>query len=259
MNKGVVNVANRKLLINEDFSAWVPDPGNGSAQWDWYTQPLTVDPWGGPWGSPWDNPSPFAVVPRSGGGNALRITARQTAAGAWSSGMLCSVSADGTAGMFLPPYCYAEASVELPGIAGAEPAFWLNTVVPPGFIGGTLEIDIIEAPNDQLVLGPAVAQPFFQSTVHQWGIQVPTQTLTQPMVPSAALTTGFHLYGVEVDPDCITFYLDRQAYWRLPRPPVFPLPFALMIGLAIGGQGYPPPAATVSSVVMTIGSIQVWR
>jgi beta-glucanase (GH16 family) len=33
-------------------------------------------------------------------------------------------------------------------------------------------------------------------------------------VPAGSLVEGFHTYGVDIEPDWVTFYLDRKQVWR---------------------------------------------
>jgi beta-glucanase (GH16 family) len=57
-------------------------------------------------------------------------------------------------------------------------------------------------------------------------------------VPSGALSSGFHTFGVDVEPDWITFYLDRRETWRVATPSELRDPQMVLVDLALG-SGWP--------------------
>jgi beta-glucanase (GH16 family) len=57
-------------------------------------------------------------------------------------------------------------------------------------------------------------------------------------VAAGSLTGGFHTYGVDVEPDWITFYLDRRETWRTSTPPELQAPSMVLVNLALG-SGWP--------------------
>jgi beta-glucanase (GH16 family) len=57
-------------------------------------------------------------------------------------------------------------------------------------------------------------------------------------VPPGFLTSGFHLYGVDVEPDSIAFYLDRRETWRVATPAELKGPLMVLVDLAMG-SGWP--------------------
>lgn len=258
MNRGTVDLSGRTCILNEDFKVFLPDNGGGAgpAQ-DWYTQPLTASPFGNEtWDQALTNPGglPFTLGP-----DGLTITASKDASGRWHSGLINSCSPDGSKGLLLPPYCYVEATLQLPdaaskqSVAGASPVFWLNSVPPPGFVGGaygTLEIDVMEAPNDNPLI--------IQSTVHTWNIPSPTAAGCTPQFAANELMAGFHTYHVDVAPDFVSFGLDGQWFWKTPRPAVPAIPFSLMIGLGVGDGGWPVPTVP-GPITMGVKSVKVYR
>src|SRR5438046_9983699 len=46
------------------------------------------------------------------------------------------------------------------------------------------------------------------------------------------MTTGFHTYGVDIEPDIITWYFDRQVVWSAPSYPEARRAMYIMVDLA---------------------------
>ncbi len=54
------------------------------------------------------------------------------------------------------------------------------------------------------------------------------------------MTQGFHLYGLDVQPDFLTFYYDRQQIWQVPNVvpgygDMYNRPLYVLVDLAYGG------------------------
>ena len=277
MNRGIASTAGRIILLNEDFKCFSPDFGSTvDDKQDWYTVPLDYDPFGS---QAWDvaysgtGTGPFSLTndgPSSK--TVLTITASKDAAGQWHSGIINSMKHDLSAGFMVPPYFYAEATIKGPdattgkSVPGTCPTFWFNTITPPGFSGNpfpTIEIDVLENSNDS---------PFNEgSTLHVWNLPNGGHQAigVYPQFVNDQMSSGFHTWHVEITqprsgfPSIIRFGYDGEWFWESAVPvQVFPLPFALMYGLALGQGGWPVPTGVgpyttkVSSIIVATPIIQ---
>lgn len=77
----------------------------------------------------------------------------------------------------------------------------------------------------------------------------------------AVLSAGFHTYGVDWEPDHITFYLDGAAVGTVTDPTLIPhQPMYPIMNLAVGGTwGGPPDARTQFPATMDVDYIRVWQ
>jgi beta-glucanase (GH16 family)/glycosyltransferase involved in cell wall biosynthesis len=161
----------------------------------------------------------------------LDIEARKNADGKWQSGLLASATP--TNGGFSQRYGYFEMRAQLPPGPGTWPGFWLNSNQPKDDPRPGVEIDVIEY-YGQFPDG-------YHSAVHVWNKADPKKSTEQnhlTAVPSGSLTSGFHTYGVDVEPDWIKFYLDRHEIWRVATPPELHDPLMVLVDLALG-SGWP--------------------
>lgn len=193
----------------------------GDARWIAHT------PWNGDFGDAvFTDPGegfPFSVK-----AGILSITAKKDETGQWRSGLIAS--ADSKNKGFTAQYGYFEARAKLPDGPGVWPAFWLGTSEPPGWDAPSIEVDVIEYYGH--------ARDGFYSVMHIWhkGRSDAKTNLTK--VEPGSLTSDFHLYGVQVDPNFITYYLDRRPIWRIDTPDIHKNPLLLMANLALG-SGWP--------------------
>jgi hypothetical protein len=79
---------------------------------------------------------------------------------------------------------------------------------------------------------------------------------TTSKVEPGSLTSAFHTYGADVEPDFITIYLDRQPLWRTPTPKVHTAKLGVLIDLALG-SGW-PITETPNPSVMLVDYVRVW-
>ena len=130
-------------------------------------------------------------------------------------------------------YGYFEMKAQLPAGQGFWPAFWLmpeNGAWPP-------ELDVME------VLGNATTTLY--NTVHSEATGTHTAT-GDGGVTVADMSTGYHTYGVDWEPDFITFYFDGQAIYKTATPADMNTPMYMIANLAAGG--YWPGNVTPGSV-----------
>jgi len=184
---------------------------------------------------PFENPSgnynPFGL-----GGGYLDIRSQQNASTSngfdgFTGGLLSSV--DSTGAGFAQEYGYFEVSMQCPGGTNTWPAFWL--LDEPSLVNSSLpdsaEIDIIEEyGNDD----PNAVW----TSWHDWvkGSSSPPQNGLPHTEPG--VTTGYHTYGVDIEPSGITYYMDRQQIWQAPWFAAVGRPMYVLMNLALGGGGF---------------------
>jgi len=192
------------------------------------------------------------------GDGTLQLVAARTSVKSgfpWTSGMIT------TGGPFVwPPqptfaytYGYAEMRAQLPAGAGFWPAFWLvpaNGSWPP-------EIDIMEWQGAQ-------PQTDFM-TVHFSDAHAKNDSLGGTY-DSPGLSSGFHTYGVDWEPNAITWYLDGAARVRVTaaqfaaRGATLPnLPMYVIVNLAVGGWVSGSNAQTPSPAALVVQYVRVWN
>jgi glycosyltransferase involved in cell wall biosynthesis len=211
--------------FTEDFNTLSVSPhGETGSRWIAHT------PWNGDFGdAAFTDPQPdFPFRTHDG---LLEIEARKGPDGKWQSGLLASAKASG--GGFAQRYGYFEARMELPPGPGTWPGFWLNSSQRTDDKKQGVEIDVIEY-YGQFPDG-------YHSAIHVWDKIDPKQSRVQDHiveVPSGSLTSGFHTFGVDVEPDTTTFYLDRIETWKVATPPELRDPSMVLVNLALG-SGWP--------------------
>jgi beta-glucanase (GH16 family) len=141
-------------------------------------------------------------------------------------------------------YGYMEVRAQIPKGQGLWPAIWM---MPAGYDDQNGEIDVMEA------LGGNPSQAYF--TVHRLG------QLEQHTIVGADLSAGFHTYGVDWEPNEITWYLDGVAVATctnqslIPHEPMYPI-----MNLAVGGNwGGPPSSTTQFPASMNVDYIRLWQ
>ena len=168
----------------------------------------------------------------------------QDSSGKWQSGNLSSM--DSTGAGFAQQYGYFELRAKMPDSGtGSWPAFWLMTKNSiPAVNQPTVneEIDIFEWYGSTQDNATGVTQ----QASHNWKTDGTVDTtqprLYQPSTPipdGAQPWSGYHTYGVQVDPSHITWYIDGTQTNQIATPtPYMSSPFYIMIDYALGG-GWP--------------------
>jgi len=227
--RGQPSVAQEQLNINAyqltfeenfdslDVSAW----GEKSSRWIAHT------PWNGDFGDArFTDPAPgFPFTTDQG---ILKIEARKEADGTWRSGLLSSVNPKGEG--FSQQFGYFEARMKLPPGKGVWPAFWLIGLDRSKY---TSEIDVLE------YYGRAPYE--FSMGFHIWRQSQGGENTTGGnwrTVQDGILNSEYHTYGVDIQPDKTSFYLDRQFIWSFDTPKEFHMPFYPLVNLALG-SGWP--------------------
>ena len=190
-------------------------------------------------------PDPFRVAD-----GALTISAAPAAPGirdaiegqSYTSGMVNTDHA------FSQTYGYFEIRAQLPAAEGMWPAFWMlpaDGSWPP-------ELDVMEmvggAPNT------------LRNTVHSQvsgGHRVDaTHVLDEANVVVPDMTSGFHTYGVDWEPDTITWYYDGRPTFQAATPADLDKPMYLIANLAVGGAWAGDPDGATAQ--MTIDYIRAY-
>lgn len=142
---------------------------------------------------------------------------------------------------FSQTYGYFEMRAKLPAGRGLWPAFWLlpdDETWPP-------EVDGMEAFGGTNPDGKGD-----RTMIHYASHTVPTQkdkSCSEWYDLGVDLTQDFHTYGVDVEPDGITYYFDGKSYARCQANPDTNKPFYMLINLAVGGPGSWPGVPDTST------------
>jgi hypothetical protein len=235
-----LDLSSYKLTFDESFRTLDISAHGPNTRWTAHT------PWHGDFGDAiFDDPSaegPFKIT-----ADGLQIIARQDARGKWHSGLICSVDKDGPGQHgFSQQFGYFEMKAKLPDGPGVWPAFWLIGVDKKNYAA---EIDVLEYYGA------------FPAYFHNWAHvfksgrdELGRDNLVK--VPSDNLTNAYNTYGVLIENDTTTFYLNRNPVGQLPTPPEFRQPMYVLANLALGG-GWPIDKLK-SPAVMDIAYIRIF-
>jgi len=198
-----------------DVSPWGPD-----------TTWIAHTPYSGDWCNFQDPEGPY--LPFNLGDGYLTIRAQLESDGQYYGGLLSSVDPKGNG--FSQQWGYFEMKAMMPKGPGTWPAFWLLDMWGLMKLNqSSQEIDIVEYYG-------ADADGLF-TTLHlwtktNWGLGVNSR--------QCSMTTGFHTYGLDLQPDFLTFYYDRQQIWQVSNSipgynDSFNRPMYVLVNLAYGG------------------------
>jgi len=212
------------LTFDESFKDLsISARGGGGSRWIAHT------PWNGDFGeAAFADPGPdgpFSLSP-----DGLVITASRGPDGRWRSGLIASRDKDGPDGRgFAQKYGYFEMRAKLPGGKGVWPAFWL---IGADKSKQSSEIDVLEYYGH--------FPTYYHSVAHLWTLDGKDVLNLQQkfVVPSQNLETQFNDYGVLIEPERTSFYLNRRRTWEIPTPEAYKQPMYLLANLALGG-GWP--------------------
>jgi len=160
--------------------------------------------------------------------------------GGYSGGLLSSL--DGAGKGFAQQYGYFECAMHTPGGPNTWPAFWLLDA--PSVTHHDLsaaEIDVTESYGNWGT-GPGQKPPGDPDedavTWHLWGHNGQPTRANGSFVREPGMTTGFHTYGVDIEPTGITWYFDRRKIWWAPIYPEAERPMYVLLNLALGGGNH---------------------
>ena len=129
---------------------------------------------------------------------------------------------------FSQTYGYFEMRAELPAGKGLWPAFWLM----PSDGGWPPEIDVME----QLGKDPGTIYTTVHSKVAGAEQVAGNHFQTGAGEKVGDTSTGFHTYGVDWEPDTITWYYDGRQVFQAATPADANKPMYMIANLAVGGN-----------------------
>jgi hypothetical protein len=221
----LLDLSGYTMTFSEEF-----DGPLSVSNWGPGTKWIAHTPYNGDFGDAWFGYDPVnGINPYSIASGILSIRAWfDTTKNHWRSGLLASVNRQGNG--FSQQYGYFEARMKLPAGTGTWPAFWLlskgNLETPKTRVA---EIDAIE------FYGAQTTRIWLNT--HIWntdGTEAPGGSAAVNFVNSG-MTTGFHNYGVMVEPDVITWYVDGVQQWQVPTFPEAKNPLYILVDYALGG------------------------
>ncbi len=149
---------------------------------------------------------------------------------------------------FSQTYGYFEIRAQLPAAHGMWPAFWMlpaDGSWPP-------ELDVMEMVGGD----PNTLRNTVHSQVSGSQRVDATHYLDEANVAVPDMTSGFHTYGVDWEPDTITWYYDGHPTFQAATPADLNKPMYLIANLAVGGAWAGDPDA--ASAQMTIDYIRAY-
>jgi beta-glucanase (GH16 family) len=221
-----LDLSHYRMTFNETFQTLDASSYGPGGQWIAHT------PWNGDFGdNSFDNPGPQGPFTTSPQG--LTITAHKDDQGHWHAGLLCSwVPVPGGAHGFSQRYGYFEMKAKLPDGPGVWPAFWLASNSKPT----SPEIDIVEYYG--------AFRDSYRITEHVWSHDKSIVGRgTEIKVPPGSLSSRYNTFGVLIEPQETSYYLNRNKVWSTPTLPEFKQSLYILVDLAIGG-GWPSDKLT---------------
>jgi beta-glucanase (GH16 family) len=242
-----LDLSKMKLTFSDDFKNGLDASPDGKRRWKttyaWGNRTLATNH-----EAQFYSDSTVGVDPFSIHDGALDITAAPASPGEGTpegSGLTFTSGAITTEGSFSQLYGYFEMRAKLPTGRGLWPAFWLL----PADLSWPPELDIFE----QLGHEPNKIYVSYHSTTDD--VQVNPRTV-------ADTSHDFHTYGVDWEPDFLTWYFDGQAIARNPTPKDMNQPMYILANLAVGAEGSWPEATDQTTVLpahMLIQSIRAFQ
>jgi beta-glucanase (GH16 family) len=240
---GDIDLTGYTLTFSDEFSALDVTAANPKGMYRWYAYP----PYGpaGNYSASFWNIDALSVNDGILYNKAYLGDNAGTEGEHWYSGNLSSVDESGVG--FSQLYGYFEARIKMPDSGeGAWPAFWLSAVntIPAVSSPAGLheEIDVVEWYGVTNTLG--AEQAVVQQASHNWKAdgdqdEAAGTFLYSPQTPmpgGAFPWEDFHNYGVQVDADHITWYIDGWQTNQIATPTAYMnRPFYIMLDYALGG------------------------
>jgi beta-glucanase (GH16 family) len=226
-----IDLTGFRQTFNDDFNSLNASPGGSANQWATTAFGIRTLPANGE--QEYYSDSSVGVNPFSTGDGALTITA---APGSNPLGLPYNSGEISSQALHSQTYGYFEMRAQLPSGQGMWPAFWL---MPTN--GGPGEIDALEAFG---------ASHDGQGGANSYSVALhDTSGGGQEWVDTGANTqSGYHTYGVDWEPDTITFYFDGRAVKSMATPADMHQPYYMIANLAVGGPWVGSPAGETSQM-----------
>jgi beta-glucanase (GH16 family) len=215
-----IDLKDYRQTFDEPFNTLDVSAHGPGTRWTAHT------PWNGDFGSAtFVDPQPgFPFTVANG---ELTIHMKRNSEGKWQAGLLSSSDAKGAG--FTQRTGYFEMRAQLPAGNGVWPAFWLGSLGPKSET--TPEIDVLEHYGRD----PTT----FLATTHLWtNGKSRDQGPKVVHVPAGSLSQAMHRYGVSVEKEAITVFLDGRQVACFASSPEYLKPKMLLVNLAAGG-GWP--------------------
>ncbi|MEU3494611.1 glycoside hydrolase family 16 protein [Kitasatospora cineracea] len=230
--------------LYDDFTGHGLDSANWTTCYDWNQNGCTN---AGNRESEWYRPGQVTVAD-----GALTLTAaRRATTGSdgktypWTSGMVSTGRDNWNAQpRHTFTYGYVAAAIQAPADStGMFPAFWL---LPAATRGGLPEIDVAEFIN---------SNRYVDLNLHGRTPQGQDANAHQRYGP-VDFAAGYHVFGVDWEPDGITWYVDGTPRLQVTDPAAIPdTPMELLINLAVGFEEAP----TTDTAQLHVAWIGVWQ
>lgn len=151
---------------------------------------------------------------------------------------------------------YVEARLKLDVVQGTWPAFWLM----PNDGSWPPEIDILEGWFNAKNLSSSDS---LATTVH-WRNKGGKHLAYGTTVPLSALIPGFdlrqwHTYGVHIEQDWLTYYIDDVPTVRSPNPTRRGTHWYIILNVGVGGLAGDPPPGAPFPARMGLDWVSVWN
>ncbi len=147
---------------------------------------------------------------------------------------------------FAQKYGVFELLCRLPKDRGLWPAWWFM----PASLSRYPELDALE------MLGHDPLRLY--QTIHLSG----TQKLANTFVSKTDLTHGYHTHSVDLGPQFVRVYLDRQLIWEAPTRSAMHVPMYMILNVAVGNKNtWPGPVDPNDHWLseMLVTNIRAWQ
>ena len=147
-------------------------------------------------------------------------------------------------------YGFAEVRMQVPAGQGIWPAFWLLPLEKYSPDDSAGEIDAYEGQGNI---------PNVDSTTYHWGN--PDNQLSQDNNAGVDLSQGYHTYGVNWQPNQITWYLDGKQVFSVSgsQAAICSYPMYLILDVWLGGWNGSPDSSTPFPATMNVDWVRVWQ
>jgi beta-glucanase (GH16 family) len=219
-----LNLSGYKLTFDDEFNTFSNSPSGNGTTWSTTLNGDGLRTLSSNGEQQFYSDSSVGVDPFSLQNGALTITAGP---GSNPAGLPNNSGAIDTANSFNQQYGYFEMRAQLPAGQGMWPAFWLLTKGnwPP-------ELDALEAFGAPNANGEGGTNKMHYGAISHDGSQSAGNWVDTGM----DLTAGFHTYGVNWDPQHLTYYVDGQQVAQVNTPADANVPMYMIANLAAGGN-----------------------
>lgn len=222
-------------VVLEEFDTLSVSPHRiGLARWTAHT------PWWGDFGDAQFS-DPGSKGPFSVSDGILSIKAWKDQRGDWRSGLLAA--ADRTGRGWGTQYGYFETRMKFPAGPGTWPAFWLMPLRAVGAVDPRVEIDVVEYYGHRTDQFHSVMHLHYDEPGKKW--VEGSRTAVEPGI----LVSDFNTFGVDISPEWIVFFLNREEVWRQQTPDALDYPMYPIVNLALG-SGWPIDETPDPSVLL---------